>query len=50
LAAGVCAAWSIEPFDIKDGPGGWLWFTNKAGNSLGRIFTGHPKPVRSRLT
>ena len=29
-----------EPFDIKDGPDGWLWFTNKSGNSLGRIFTG----------
>jgi streptogramin lyase len=26
-----------EPFDIKDGSDGWLWFTNKSGNSLGRI-------------
>jgi virginiamycin B lyase len=27
------------PFDIKPGPDGYLWFTNKAGNSLGRVFT-----------
>jgi virginiamycin B lyase len=32
-----------EPFDIKDGTDGWLWFTNKSGNSLGRIFSGHPE-------
>jgi hypothetical protein len=25
---------------VKDGPDGWLWFTNKSGNSLGRIFAG----------
>jgi hypothetical protein len=29
------------PFDIKDGPGGWLWFTNKSGNSPGRIYVGN---------
>jgi len=34
-----------EPFDIKDGTDGWLWFTNKSGNSLGRIFSGHPEPL-----
>ena len=29
-----------EPFDIKDGPGGWLWFTDKSLGSLGRIIAG----------
>jgi len=31
------------PFDIKPGADpadGFLWFTNKAGNLIGRIFTG----------
>jgi streptogramin lyase len=32
-----------EPFDIKGGPDGWLWFTDKAANALGRIFAGLPE-------
>jgi virginiamycin B lyase len=27
-----------EPFDIKAGPEGWLWFTDKSRGTLGRVF------------
>ena len=38
-----------DPFDIKDGPDGWLWFTDKAGHALERIYAGRRRRVRSAV-